>query len=272
MPARPADEIARLCDEIRHHDRKYYVEAAPEISDLQYDRLVERLKELEAAHPELIAPDSPTQRVGDQPVEGLQQVAHRVPMLSIENTYSLDELRQYGARAAKLLPAEEIEWVVELKIDGVAVCARLRKRRARSWNHPGQRPRGRRHYPQRPHRGRRPASTLRPRGAAGARSPRRSLHDQFRPGGAQRVAAPQGPAAVRQHAKRHRRQHPPARSADLPRAPAAALLPRGGLRRATSRSHPYGVSRRASRVRLAPHAARRVFRLVSPRPSSIANS
>ncbi|MCX7426116.1 MAG: NAD-dependent DNA ligase LigA [Planctomycetia bacterium] len=122
MPAKPADEIARLRADIRDHDRKYYVEAAPEISDLQYDRLVERLKELEAAHPELIAPDSPTQRVGDQPVEGLQQVEHRVAMLSIENTYSLDELRQYGARAAKLLPAEEIEWVVELKIDGVAVA------------------------------------------------------------------------------------------------------------------------------------------------------
>jgi DNA ligase (NAD+) len=121
MSSDPAAEIARLREEIRRHDRRYYVEAAPEISDLQYDRLLERLKRLEAEHPGLVAPDSPTQRIGDQPVEGLQQVAHRVPMLSIENTYSVEELKKYGERVAKLLPGESIEWVVELKIDGVAV-------------------------------------------------------------------------------------------------------------------------------------------------------
>jgi len=119
--ADPATEIARLREEIRCHDRKYYVEAAPEITDLQYDRLIERLKKLEAAHPELITPDSPTQRIGDQPIEGLEEVAHRVPMLSIDNTYSLDELRKFGQRTAKLLGDEPIQWVVELKIDGVAV-------------------------------------------------------------------------------------------------------------------------------------------------------
>ena len=100
---------------------KYYVEAAPEISDRDYDKLMERLKQLEAAHPELIAPDSPTQRIGDQPVSELPQVAHRVPMLSIENTYSLEELKSFGVRTAKLLAGEPIEWVVELKVDGVAV-------------------------------------------------------------------------------------------------------------------------------------------------------
>ncbi len=121
MPSDPAVEIARLREKIRYHDRKYYVEAAPEISDLEYDRLVERLKKLEAKHPELVTPDSPTQRVGDQPVEGLEQVEHRVPMLSIDNTYSLAELRKYEERMAKLLGGESIEWVVELKIDGVAV-------------------------------------------------------------------------------------------------------------------------------------------------------
>ena len=122
MSRNPAEEIARLREEIRHHDHKYYVEAAPEISDLEYDRLIERLKRLEAAHPELITPDSPTQRVGEQPVEGLRQVEHRIPMLSIENTYSIEELKKYGERTAKLLPGEKIEWVVELKIDGVAVA------------------------------------------------------------------------------------------------------------------------------------------------------
>ncbi len=121
MTSDPAAEISRLRDEIRRHDRKYYVEAAPEISDRDYDRLVERLKKLEGEHPKLITPDSPTQRIGDQPVEGLKSVEHRIPMLSIENTYSLDELRKYGERVAKLLPGETIEWVVELKVDGVAV-------------------------------------------------------------------------------------------------------------------------------------------------------
>ncbi|MGO8689706.1 MAG: NAD-dependent DNA ligase LigA [Thermoguttaceae bacterium] len=116
-----AQEIARLREEIRRHDYKYYVEAAPEISDREYDRLLERLKELEAAHPELLTPDSPTQRIGDQPVEGLRQVAHRVPMLSIDNTYSIEELKTYGQRTAKLLHGDPIAWVVELKVDGVAV-------------------------------------------------------------------------------------------------------------------------------------------------------
>jgi DNA ligase (NAD+) len=122
MATDPAAEIARLREEIARHDRKYYVEAAPEISDLQYDRLMERLKKLEAEHTDLITPDSPTQRVGDQPVEGLKQVEHRVPMLSIENTYSIEDLKKYGDRVAKLLPGEKIEWVVELKIDGVAIA------------------------------------------------------------------------------------------------------------------------------------------------------
>jgi DNA ligase (NAD+) len=116
-----AAEIAALREQIRHHDQKYYVEAQPEISDLQYDRLMNRLKELEAKHPDLVTPDSPTQRIGDQPVSSLKPVEHRIAMLSIENTYTVDELRKYGQRIAKLLPGEQIAWVVELKIDGVAV-------------------------------------------------------------------------------------------------------------------------------------------------------
>jgi len=122
MTTRPEVQIARLRDEIRRHDRKYYVEAAPEISDRDYDRLIDRLKELERLHPELISPDSPTQRIGDQPVDGLTPVEHRVPMLSIDNTYTIEDLRKYGERVAKLLPDEPVEWVVELKIDGVAMA------------------------------------------------------------------------------------------------------------------------------------------------------
>ncbi len=122
MSKPPQQEIERLRDEIRYHDRKYYVEAQPEISDLEYDRLLQRLKDLEAEHPELITPDSPTQRIGDQPVAELNQVRHRVPMLSIENTYNTDELREFGRRTSRLLEGEPIEWVVELKVDGAAVA------------------------------------------------------------------------------------------------------------------------------------------------------
>ncbi|HEX6963506.1 MAG TPA: NAD-dependent DNA ligase LigA, partial [Lacipirellula sp.] len=114
-------QIEQLRAEIRAHDRRYYVEAAPIISDLEYDRLMRRLAELESAHPEHITPDSPTQRVGGEPVAGLTSVRHRVPMMSMDNTYSLDELRRFGDRTGKLLPGEEVAWTVELKIDGVAV-------------------------------------------------------------------------------------------------------------------------------------------------------
>jgi len=122
MAIDPQQEIERLQAEIRAHDHKYYVEAQPEISDLEYDRLMQRLKHLETRHPELISPDSPTQRVGDQPIGELTQVPHRVPMLSIENTYTMSELREFAARTARLLDGEPIEWVVELKIDGAAVA------------------------------------------------------------------------------------------------------------------------------------------------------
>lgn len=116
-----ASRILELRKLIRIHDRKYYVEAAPVISDREYDQFMKELKELEAKHPELITPDSPTQRIGDAPVDELMQVAHRVPMLSIENSYSPDELKEFAARTEKALPGETTEWVVELKIDGVAV-------------------------------------------------------------------------------------------------------------------------------------------------------
>ena len=121
MAKDPAKRIEELRQLIRYHDRKYYVEAAPEITDLEYDRLIRELAALEATHPDLISPDSPTQRVGDRPVEHLDQVVHRVPMLSIDNSYSVAELRKYEERAAKLVDGQPIQWVVELKIDGVAV-------------------------------------------------------------------------------------------------------------------------------------------------------
>ena len=121
MTTTPARRIAEIRDVIRHHDRRYYVDNAPEISDLEYDRLMDELKKLESKHPELVTPDSPTQRVGEQPVNHLESVTHRLPMMSIDNTYSVEELREYGTRTAKLLEGEPTEWIVELKIDGAAV-------------------------------------------------------------------------------------------------------------------------------------------------------
>lgn len=109
-----------LRDELRIHDRKYYVEADPVISDHDYDHMMTELKELEAKHPELVTLDSPTQRVGEQTVEGLEKFEHRIPMLSIENTYSMEELEKFATRTEKLIDGEPLHWSVELKIDGVA--------------------------------------------------------------------------------------------------------------------------------------------------------
>ncbi|HUU83198.1 MAG TPA: NAD-dependent DNA ligase LigA, partial [Phycisphaerae bacterium] len=87
MAARVRDEIERLRQEIREHDHRYYVLADPVVSDREYDRLLERLGELEAEHPELVTPDSPTQRVAGAPIAGFEHVTHVVPMLSVDNTY-----------------------------------------------------------------------------------------------------------------------------------------------------------------------------------------
>lgn len=118
---RIAERITELRELIRYHDQKYYVEAAAEISDLQYDKLYKELEKLESEHPELIVPDSPTQRIGDRALSELIQAAHRLPMLSIENSYEASEVRQWAERTTKSLGGEQVEWVVELKIDGVAV-------------------------------------------------------------------------------------------------------------------------------------------------------
>ncbi len=118
-------EAAQLRGELNRHNYLYYVEAQPEISDREYDRMMERLTALESQHPELVTPDSPTQRVGGQPLEGFKTVRHVVPMLSIDNTYSYDEVREWDARVRRGLNAgEPVRYVVELKVDGVAVSLR----------------------------------------------------------------------------------------------------------------------------------------------------
>ncbi len=115
-------KIRHLCKEIHRHDHLYYVKDAPEISDRDYDRLMDRLKELEAKHPEWITPDSPTQRVGGAPAQGFDTVVHKVPMLSLDNTYNVGELKDFHNRVVKNLGTEEgLEYVVELKIDGLGV-------------------------------------------------------------------------------------------------------------------------------------------------------
>lgn len=124
MAKYPNNLIQQLRDEIRRHDRLYYVLNSPEISDQDYDRLFAELKKLEAAHPELVTPDSPTQRVSERPVESFQNVAHSIPMLSIDNTYDAEELRAFDQRVAKGLETNDYEYVVELKIDGLAISLR----------------------------------------------------------------------------------------------------------------------------------------------------
>ncbi len=125
-PELGADEaqrrIQQLSEKIRHHDRLYYVAAAPEISDFEYDQLYAELDRLEQAHPELASPDSPTQRVGGEPLSGLEQVAHATPMLSLDNSYSLLELRAWYERIGRFLEAEVSGLTAELKIDGVSIA------------------------------------------------------------------------------------------------------------------------------------------------------
>ena len=115
---------SQLADEIRQHDHAYYVLAQPTISDQDYDRLYHELLDLEAQFPDLVTPDSPSQRVGGQPLKEFQPVKHRKPMTSLDNTYSQEELREFVARVQRLLPNETLDWVVEPKIDGLAINLR----------------------------------------------------------------------------------------------------------------------------------------------------
>jgi len=115
---------AGLVAEIRRHDHAYYVLAQPSITDQAYDRLYHELIDLEARFPELASPDSPTQRVGGRPLKEFQSVKHLQPMLSLDNTYSQQDLREFGQRVQRLLPGEALDWVVEPKVDGLAVSLR----------------------------------------------------------------------------------------------------------------------------------------------------
>ena len=114
-------EVERLREEIRRHEELYYVHDNPEISDVEYDALLARLHQLEEEHPELIRPDSPTQRVGGRPAEAFEEYVHRRPMLSLDNSYNMEDLRAFDERCRRLADGRPLEYVAELKIDGLSL-------------------------------------------------------------------------------------------------------------------------------------------------------
>ena len=118
---KPAERISALRREIEDHNRRYYEDAAPTITDQEYDRLYRELVDLEKEFPDLASPESPTQRVGGAPLKAFAQVTHQVPMLSLDNTYSEEEVGDFYRRLEKLLPNKSISVVIEPKVDGVAV-------------------------------------------------------------------------------------------------------------------------------------------------------
>ncbi len=118
---------AELVEEIRRHDHAYYVLSQPSISDQQYDRLYRQLLDLEKEFPNLITPDSPSQRVSERPLKEFKPVQHLQPMTSLDNTYSQEELREFVNRVQRLLPDEKLDWMVEPKLDGLAINLRYEK-------------------------------------------------------------------------------------------------------------------------------------------------
>ncbi|HVK59881.1 MAG TPA: NAD-dependent DNA ligase LigA [Candidatus Kapabacteria bacterium] len=126
-PVQAAKRHAELAAEVRRHDEAYYVHARPSISDQDYDRLYRELLDLEKDFPELVTPESPTQRVGGAPISEFKPVQHLTPMLSLDNTYSQAEVREFVQRIQRILPGETLEWVVEPKVDGVAMNLRYER-------------------------------------------------------------------------------------------------------------------------------------------------
>ena len=122
MPKSVEKEIEKLRELIRHHEHRYYVSDDPEISDAEFDKLMRRLQDIEREHPELVTPDSPTQRVGGKPAEEFPKVRHPKPMMSLDNTYTVEELRDFDHRVRELAGRDRIEYVAELKLDGLSMA------------------------------------------------------------------------------------------------------------------------------------------------------
>jgi DNA ligase (NAD+) len=115
-------DIEKLREEIRYHEHRYYVLDDPEISDVKFDEMMRRLQKMEEEHPDLVTPDSPTQRVGGEPAEEFAKVRHSAPMLSLDNTYSVDELRDFDRRVRELSGRKQVPYVAELKLDGLSMA------------------------------------------------------------------------------------------------------------------------------------------------------
>src|SRR5882762_5186909 len=129
MVTRKADirrDVDALREKIRYHEHRYYVLDDPEISDAEFDKLLNQLKKIEAEHPELITPQSPTQRVGGKPREGFIKVRHSSPMLSLDNAYSEEELREWERRVHELSGRKDVEYVCELKLDGMSLAVQYK--------------------------------------------------------------------------------------------------------------------------------------------------
>ena len=127
----PEERLSELRAAIRHHEERYYIHSDPEISDAEFDELLHELERIEASRPELVTPDSPTQRVGGRTVEGFATVEHVVPMLSLDNAYNEEELRAFDERVKRAVgrvladpaePAGAVAYVAELKIDGLSIA------------------------------------------------------------------------------------------------------------------------------------------------------
>src|SRR5262249_392817 len=117
-----AEEIRRLRHEIRYHDERYYIDSDPVISDFEYDQLLPRFTSLDPQFPELVPPDSPIQRVSGRPAEGFANYTHRSPMMSLDNTYSVDDLREWERKVRRGVGLPAVEYVTELKIDGLSIA------------------------------------------------------------------------------------------------------------------------------------------------------
>src|SRR5437879_8337452 len=120
--AEAAQRVAELREQIHHHDYLYYVEARPEVSDAEYDRLMRELSELEAAFPDLVTDDSPTQRVAGTPTDVFRPVAHQVAMLSLDNATEAEDLLEFEARLHRALPGTRLAYVCEPKVDGLGIA------------------------------------------------------------------------------------------------------------------------------------------------------
>ena len=210
-------KLEALRDKIRHHEYRYYVLDDPEISDAEFDQLMTQLNKLETEHPALITPDSPTQRVGGKPREGVVKAAHSSPMLSLDNTYNVDDLRNWERRVHELSGRKDVDYVCELKLDGMSlaliyengklvrgitrgdgtvgedVTLNVRTVRSIPLSIPERKTQGVRH-------------PGRLRGA------RRNAHAHCRIQEDERGPGAEGPLAIRQPAQCHRWNRPPARS------------------------------------------------------------